>query len=202
MHLRRQFSRPGLTIGALLLASLAIDDSELRAQMPLLPHVIPNECQLECCRLGQWSTTFSTVPVYPAPGTDDAPRDTIPVRTSFAADSTVVVVRQVGIAVVETPVPRRFEVSPPLASGDTVYLLRYEGDDFFTTIVRGRTEHIYAFWEGKPGMSRPTGWITYGRVLQNLKTEWWVHVRLPTRRAGWINMTHVSSVHGPDACSE
>ncbi|HYS60953.1 MAG TPA: hypothetical protein VEM27_10205 [Gemmatimonadales bacterium] len=51
-------------------------------------------------------------------------------------------------------------------------------------------------------MSRPASTRTYGHVVQALQTEWWVHVRLSNGRIGWINMTHVSSVRGPDACSQ
>ena len=90
-----------------------------------------------------------------------------------------------------------------LVPGDTVYLMRYEGEDWFTAIVRARIETIYAFWgPGEPGMMRPDDTPSFGRVLRNLDTEWWVHVRLEDARVGWINMTHVQSVRGPDACSQ
>ena len=118
------------------------------------------------------------------------------------ADSTVVLVRQFGMAVVDEPVPQRYRDSPALAAGDTVYLVRYNGEDWFTAIVRGQGHDLYAFWAGRPGMSRPASTRTYGHVVQALQTEWWVHVRLSNGRIGWINMTHVSSVRGPDACSQ
>jgi len=71
----------------------------LQAQgLPTLPYTVDGACQLECCRLGQWSTSFSTVLVYRTPGDSTSPRDTIPVRTAFMADSTVVLVRQFGMA--------------------------------------------------------------------------------------------------------
>ena len=175
----------------------------LQAQgLPALPYVINGACQLECCRLGEWSTSFSRLPLYTVPGGRAAAHDTIPARTSFTADSTVVVVQRFGIAVPDEPVPQQYRESPALGAGDTVYLVRYEGEDWFTGIVRGQQHKVYAFWSGRPGMSRPPGTRTYGRVVKDLETEWWVHVRWSGDHVGWINMTHVSSVHGPDACSE
>jgi len=102
----------------------------------------------------------------------------------------------------DEPVPQRSKESPPLAPGDTVYLVRYEGEDWFTAIVGGKQRKVYAFWSGRPGMGRSPATRTYGHVVADLDTEWWVHVRSPGAHVGWINMTHVSSVHGPDACSE
>ena len=173
--------------------------------LPPLPHIIPKACQLECCRLGEWSTSFSPLTVYSQPGDSSTPIATIPVRTSFVAESSVVVVQQFGITVVDRPVRKRNHVndSSTLAPGDTVYLLKYDGDDSFTAVVHSRVDTVEAFWgSAAPGMLRPRSTPSYGRVLQNLKTEWWVRARLANRSAGWINMTRVGSVHGPDACSQ
>jgi len=123
------------------------------------------------------------------------------VRSTFTADSTVMVVRQFGIAVADEPVPQRYRDSPAVAAGDTVYLMLYNGEDWFTASVRGQQQQLYAFWAGRPGMSRPANTRTYGHVTQQLRIEWWVHVHLSNGRVGWINMTAVSSVRGPDACS-
>jgi hypothetical protein len=191
--------------GPLLLTTLLV--SGVQAQgLPSLPHIIPNACQLECCRLGEWSTTFSPLAVYAQPGDRSQPFATIAVRTSFAAESSVVVVRQFGIAVVDKLVRKRpywVNDSSELAPGDTVYLVNYDGEDWFTSIIHNRADTVYAFWGvGAPGMLRPRSTPSYGRVLQSLETEWWVRVRLPNRSAGWINMTQVGSVRGPDACSQ
>ena len=203
MHHRRPTLLFVCRIAAAVLMGLAASISKSLAQgVPPLPYLIPNACQRECCRLGEWSTSFSPVLVHTKAGALGTPSDTIPVRSSFTADSTAILVRHFGIAVVDTPVPRRYRESPALAPGDTVYLLRYEGEDWFTALVRGQRQRVYAFWAGRPGMSRPATERTFGRVIQDLDTEWWVHVRLRQGRTGWIDMTRVSSVHGPDACSE
>jgi hypothetical protein len=190
--------------GPLLLMVLLV--SGLRGQgLPSLPHVIPNACQLECCRLGEWSTTFSPLVVHAQPG-DSSPLATIAVRTSFVADSSVMIVRQLGVAVVDKLVRKRphwVNDSTTLAPGDTVYLVKYDGGDWFTSIVHNRADTVHAFWgTAAPGMLRPRNTPSYGRVLRKLETEWWVRVRLPTRSVGWVNMTQVGSVRGPGACSQ
>jgi hypothetical protein len=123
------------------------------------------------------------------------------------ADSSVVVVRRFGVAVADKPVPApRYAPiadSTTLMPGDTVYLIRYAGGDWFAAMVHGHATRIHAFWgSAEPGMLRPLNTPSYGRVLQDLDTEWWVHVRLAPAVAGWINMTDVQSVAGPDACSQ
>src|SRR5256885_14354505 len=68
--------------GPLLL--IVVLASGLKGQgLPSLPHIIPNACQLECCRLGEWTTTFSTLAIHAQPGDLSPPLSTIPVRTSF-----------------------------------------------------------------------------------------------------------------------
>ncbi len=191
--------------GPLLLMTLVASEVEGQG-LPSLPHIIPNACQLECCRLGEWSTAFSPLAVYAQPGDPSPPLATIPVRTSFVANSSVVVVRRFGIAVVDKLARKRpyfLNDSSTLAPGDTVYLMKYNGEDWFTSIIHNRVDTVHAFWgPGGPGMLRAQGTPSYGRVLQNLETEWWVRVRLTNGSAGWINMTRVGSVRGPDACSQ
>ena len=191
--------------GPLLLVTLVASGVQGQG-LPSLPHIIANACQLECCRLGEWSTSFSPLAVYAQPGDPSAPVATIPVRTSFVANSSVVVVRRFGIAVVDKLVRKRpyfLNDSSTLTPGDTVYLMKYNGEDWFTSIIHNRVDTVHAFWgPGGPGVLRPQGTPSYGRILQNLETEWWVRVRLTNGSAGWINMTRVGSVRGPDACSQ
>jgi hypothetical protein len=120
----------------ILLLVTVLSTQPLQAQaLPPVPYVIANVCQLECCRLGQWSTSFDALAVYRAPGDQGARTTTIPKRTSFVADSSVVVVRRFGVAVADKPVPvprnAPIEDSTTLVPGDTVYLMRYEGGDWF-----------------------------------------------------------------------
>ena len=116
------------------------------------------------------------------------------------------VVRQLGVAVVDKLVRKRpywVRDSSTLAPGDTVYLVKYDGEDWFTSIIHNRVDTVHAFWgTAAPGMLRPRNTPSYGRVLRTLETEWWVRVRLPNRSVGWVNMTQVGSVRGPDACSQ
>jgi len=187
-----------------VVASLVLAAGAEAQGLPELPYIIPNDCQLECCRLGDWHTTFAPLPV--AKGPIDTQRvAVIPPRTAFHVDSTVIVVRQAGVAVVTKPVRMQqySRDSTMLMPGDTVYLLNYEGNDSFRAVVHGKIQYVDGFWgAGGPGMGKPADTPSYGKVLREEVTEWWVRVARPAKYVGWANMTQVQSVAGPDACSE
>jgi len=192
--------------GFILLAAFFAASSAARAQgLPALPHIVPHVCPLECCRLGDWTTSFSPLVIYAEPGVKDRIVDTIPQRTAFDAESSVVVIRQYGVAVVDKPIDPTLGLNdiPLPQPGDTVYLARYEGEDFFLAYLHGKETEVPAFWgRGGPGMGRPKGTPSYGRVLRDQIEEWWVLVRRVGATPGWANMTGVGSVHGMDACGE
>lgn len=185
-------------------ASLVLVASARAQGLPGLPYIIPNDCQLECCRLGDWHTSFAPLPI--AKGPIDTQRvAVIPPRTTFHVDSTLIVVREFGVAVVTKPVRMQpyGSDSTMLMPGDTVYLINYEGEDSFRAVVHGKIQYVDGFWgAGGPGMLKPADTPSYGHVLHEEVTEWWVHVARPAAYVGWANMTQVQSVGGPDACSE
>jgi hypothetical protein len=178
--------------------------ASLHAQgLPTLPHTIPGICPLECCRLGRWQSNWAAIPVYVAPGQRGSRHTAIAAKSTFVADSSIVVVRRLGIAIVDRPVrtiPGAVTDSTMLAPGDTVYLLHYQLEDTFTAVVNGVTKDVEAFWKDGPGMLRPKGTPFFGRALRGPVEEWWVHVRFGAGSVGWINMTRNESVSGPDGC--
>lgn len=188
----------------LLVIGLFAGSSPTRGQsLPPLPLVVPHACLREYCCLGDW-TTSASLPVRAAPGSRDLV-DSISARSSFSAESTAVVVRRYGVAVVDTLIPANHGVGddPAPQPGDTVYLARYEGEDIFLAYLHGRRIEVEAFWgRGGPGMGRPKGTPSYGHVLRDREEEWWVRVSRAGGRDGWINMTSATSVSGVEDCAD
>ncbi len=170
--------------------------------LPRLPVLIPNMCPLEYCCLGDWSTTSTAVSAYSTPASRNGPVAKIPARTAFNVDSTAEVALRFGVVIVDKPVRTNassVDDSTMLAPGDTVFLMAYDLEDTFHAFFRGKPLTVEAFWVGPPGMLRPKNTPQFGRVIRDLKSEWWVHTRRPTGVSGWINAT-TSSVRVSDAC--
>jgi hypothetical protein len=174
--------------------------------LPALPYVMGGDCPLECCRLGQW-TTFAEIPVHAKPGDTRSRAGRIAANATFVADSSLVLVRQFGLAVVDRPVralPGAVSDSTMLEAGDTVYLIHYQGEDFFNAMVNGARRDIQAFWKDGPGMLRPTNTESFCRALRGPSEEWWVRVRFgpDSGSVGWIDMSRNQAVSGPDGCGD
>jgi len=190
--------RHGVGVCLLLIGAAAAAHAQGVRQLPV---VFPGMCPREYCCLGEWSTRSASVQVFGQPGDRDRPVAVVPERTDFKVDSSVEVAVRLGIAVVDRAVKAYASSvydSTMLAPGDTVYLMLYDGEDVFHAVYRGQPLAVEAFWAGPPGMLRPDDTPTYGRVIQDLRSEWWVRVRLSSGIVGWIQPTE--TLQGLDAC--
>ncbi|MDP3772687.1 MAG: hypothetical protein Q8Q85_00300 [Gemmatimonadales bacterium] len=110
-------------------------------------------------------------------------------REVILADSGIVVVTPIGLAVVDSAVDDP-ESDFSFAAGDTLFLLDYLGEGLRRIRVREETLRVSEFWDstGRHG----------ARLLRPPLQIWWVHVTLdPPGVRGWILMT-TDVVAGPE----
>ncbi len=149
-------------------------------------------CPFECCQYGRWITTRAT-PVYAAP-------DKSAKQVSNLAAGTVVAaltgqVRTVGQRFV---VHRQHEKYQP---GDTLMVYTYLGEGYFKVWYKGRffDEDLDFSPSGGTGGERCTDTAyCWGTLAHELKSAWWVQIRLADGSLGWVD--GFSNFDGQDAC--
>ena len=157
---------------------------------PTAPVRVDGACPFEGCQYGTWTTSAETT-VYAAADTASA-AFTVPAGTALEAPGGFVLVTRVGVSVATEPTELflSFRASRPLAAGDTVLVLDYEG------------EGSYRVWhDGQVGFSSAGSADAGGpfRQLVAPEQQWWARVAAPDGRAGWLWMDRTPNVDGADA---
>lgn len=157
---------------------------------PVAPVVVNGACPFECCQYGDW-TLLTAAPLREAPSPAARVLLRIPRRSAVRSDSGIVRVTRVGLLRVMRTV-RAPDLGIDYQAGDTVRVLDYLGEGFYTVWYRGRQS------PSPVGFDDPDL-----RVLARPRSEWWAHVtwRGPTTSvSGWIRMDDVE-VRGADGCA-
>src|SRR5437667_798785 len=155
--------------------------------------VVHGACPFECCRYGHWRLE-STVVLPAAPQRDADSAGVLAAGPGVRADSGVVVMHPVGLALVISPPTASGEGdSLPFAVGNTVGTLNYEGEGYAKVRLHGRELSVNI-----------DGWDTLGtkgvRIIRRPVQAWWVHMTdSTTKQRGWVLMDGVR-VEGSDAC--
>lgn len=175
--------------------SLVIALGLLPASLPAQQHaprvlVEPGACPFECCQYGEW-TAIRRVPVHRAP---DRP-------VAFAIDAGTRVTAATGY-VRSTGTP--FVVNrphPPYAPGDRLVVYGYRGEGHFGVWFNGRsfTEDLgFSPYGGTGGTRCTDAKYCWGTLARELRSQWWVHLRLADGRSGWVRGSE--GFEGQDAC--
>lgn len=178
----------------LVVASLATAQAGERARKPKAAASIPlvknPAFPFECCQFGAWSAE-SAVPVFKAPSRTAPPVFTLSRGEHFEALTGYVVVRRPGKAVMLT-------ASPPLKVGDEIAVLSSKGEGAYEAWFEGYVYEVGLLTELLRSYSAEEGALA---VLKSpAETVWWVQIRLPDGRAGWIHPDASSRVGGSDGC--
>lgn len=150
-------------------------------------------CPFECCHYGRW-TTSRKVPAYIRPDADSLRLAWIPAGAPVGALDGVV--RTVG---------QPFHVRKPHAGyrrGDTLMVYTYLGEGVFRIWHSGqwREEDLgFSPYGGSPGARCTDDDRCWGALSTPLRSDWWVRVRLPGGRVGWVRGD--AGFAGQDACS-
>ena len=161
-----------------------------RSQLPPDVLVRANACPFECCVYGQW-VADTIIPMHDAPRSAATPAFSIAKGTALQADSGVVFVTGIALAIVDDTVSDG--PNPVLLPGDTLVLLDPIGEGYWKAWRRGQLlESVPPFFESwwHPKQS--------GRLIGEPAREWWVHA-LVNGRSGWFR-ADLFRVRGADAC--
>lgn len=164
-------------------------DTHVLAKRPAAPLRVEGACPFEGCVYGTWTTSDVTT-VYTRSADSTSAAFTVPAGTALEAPGGFVLVTRVGVSVAAQPTELffSFEESAPLAAGDTVLVLDYEG------------EGSYRVWHGgRVGFSGASGPDAAYRQVTAPEQEWWARVTVPDGRAGWLWMDRTPGVRGADA---
>lgn len=158
---------------------LAVDLSGARA-------VIHGLCPTECCRYGPW--IVAAVPVWERPDTLSPRRGILAYASAVKADSGLVILDSVGLAVVlrdtlDVPTGRRF------LRGDSLVLLT-EGETGWNAVWRDTiTSEIHEFASAIRIIRRPSR-----------RWHWWAYITSESQTLhGWTDVS-LARPSGADAC--
>lgn len=161
-----------------------------RAQLPAEILVRGNACPFECCVYGAW-VADTAIPMYAAPRGTGAPAFTLAKGTRLTADTGVVFVTHIALAIVEDTVADG--PNPVLLPGDTLVLLDPIGEGYWKAWRRGQVlETVPPFFES---WWRPA---PAGRLIGEAAREWWARATA-NGRTGWFRPDRYR-VRGADAC--
>lgn len=177
--------------------TFALDiDARSVSQRPTAPVRIDGACPFEGCQYGTWTTSGETV-VYETAGDTTSAAFSVPAGTELDAPTGFVLVTRVGRSVAERPaeVFVSFEDRIPVAAGDTVLVLDYEGEGSYRVWHDGRIGFAseVAPLDGLNPANTPF------RSIVEPEQQWWARVTAPDGRAGWLWMDRTPSVTGADA---
>ena len=161
-----------------------------RAQLPAEILVRGNACPFECCVYGAW-VADTVIPMYAAPRGTGTAAFTLAKGATLAADTGVVFVTQIALAIVEDTVADG--PNPVLLPGDTLVLLDPIGEGYWKAWRRGQVlETVPPFFES---WWRPA---PAGRLIGEPAREWWARATA-NGRTGWFRPDRYR-VRGADAC--
>ena len=169
--------------------SMAIE--RIRAQLPPGTLRRSNGCPFECCVYREW-TAATDIPLRAAPNDSSTITARLRAGEQMNADSGIVFVTGLAIAIVDDTVFRGAERRPWLLPNDTLVLLDPIGEGHWNAWRRGEVlEDVPPFFEGILEPRR-------GRLIGDPTREWWAFATAGNRR-GWFRPDQFR-VSGADAC--
>ncbi len=165
--------------------------ARIRAQLPEDVRIRRNACPFECCVYGNWLAD-GDIPMHNSPRPTGPPVFTLRKGDKLRADSGVVYVTSIAIAIVDDTVRRYEDQQPWLLPNDTLVLLEPVGEGYWTMWRRGEIlNDVPPFFDSIPEPKR-------GRLIGRPARQWWVHATINGRK-GWFNADS-ARVLGADAC--
>ncbi len=149
-------------------------------------------CPFECCIYREW-TARTSIDAYASPSTGSH------VVSKIAAGTKVLALTgEVHTKAGRFLVKRRHNQYKP---GDVLFVYTYAGEGFFKVWFDGKTyqeELEFSPYGGSTGKRCTDPRICWGELVDELRSVWWVKLRLPSGRIVWT--LGADSFDGQDGC--
>lgn len=153
------------------------------------PKVLRGVCPFECCTYREWTAAEGAV-AYRAERDTGAAAFTLAAGERFTAHDGNVHVDRAGLAVVTDTAELRRGMGRTygLAPGDTLAVLAPAGEG-----------HMW-MWNGRETFTADP--MYGGRIVREVKWDWWVRVTNAAGQTGWLRMAGLRGrIAGADACA-
>jgi hypothetical protein len=178
-----------------LTTPLIAQEADSLVARPVAPVVRKNVCPFECCVYREW-TAIGEISVYATEGDTTAVAFTMSDGQSFTAIEGNVHLERLGLVAVHRTVTDTVYDTYHFEPGDSILVLDYVGEGFFTAWLDGQLEVTEAFWWFlDPEEDGDPAWT----VVAEPDPHWWVRVQTKDDRNGWIYMNE-ARVTNADAC--
>lgn len=167
-------ANPAILTILLMAVTLNMPARDKGAENPPRVFVDVGACPFECCTYRQWTVQERTT-------LSAQPKGKRVVATLAKGD----VVTGLTGEVISVPIPVKAErdiPETPIKSGDTFYVLHYDGEGYWKVLLRGKTTYVH---QNVVDVPRP-------------KAEWWVKVKDSHGNVGWA-LSHGNFAH-QDRC--
>ncbi len=163
MHGKQQRQIIRIAVLVFLSSTLLASDGDTKLSVP--PHVFVDVggCPVECCRYGEWVVEEKTI-------VSDQPNGKRVLNTLSKGDFVTALKGEVISKPIATKADRDIPETP-IKTGDTFYVLHYEGEGYWKVWFRGKTTHAPDY--GRSDFPRP-------------KAEWWVKIKDAHGQIGWV----------------
>lgn len=177
---------------------LIAQEADSLVPRPVAPLVRKNVCPFECCVYRDW-TAIGEIPVYAAEGDTTVVAFTLSDGQSFIAIEGNVHLERLGQVAFHRAVTDTVYDTYHYEPGDTLVVLDYVGEGFFTAWLGGQMTEVEAFWMFEDPDEGGTGEGAPWTVIAEPDPHWWVRVQTKDDRNGWIYMNE-ARVTNADAC--
>lgn len=163
------------SLALILFGLLVVGVGSTRAQGPKLPYKDVGACPFECCTYRGWVANKDTI-IYKEKRDGSPVAFRVKKRERVTGVTGVVITTKAGIVKVLRNTTINEEGTFHVRAGDTIYLLTYKGEGFYTIWYKGRYS-VGAFYDD-----------SNLRTVSDPDSVWWVKIRNRRGQVGWTRL--------------